>query len=309
MNFKAAVSKVGMTIKKHSPEILGAVGMVATIGGVIWACKATMDSAEDIKACKENLDDIQKAVDDGVIEKKEGTKRKISEFLHCAKDVGVRYAGPSALIGGGLYCQHRSRSELGKRLNTATMAYTALESRYKLLEDNVRRDYGEDELNRLKYGLGGQKGTVKRVDSEGNEYESEETINGVLDLNDVKPFTIIFDNKSRNHHTSRHHCDRELIAMEKSLTDWLRIKKVIWLDWAMEQLDIHPQSKEEAQLWHMICWTYKPGAPDADNAVKLRYRQVINPDDTQFDVDYNPVYILDPNYDTNMLQDWYQPRQ
>ena len=308
MSFASVVGKVGLTLRKHSPEILGALGTVAMIGGVVWACKSTMDSAEEIKETQEDIKEIKQAVENEIIDKKEGSKRVWKARIECAKHVGVRYVGPVVLIGGGLFCQYKGKSILNKRLNSLAAAYTALESRYKLLEDNVRRDYGEDELNRLKYGLRSQKGTVKRVDKDGNEIEVEETVNGIVDLDHVTPFTIIFDSKSGRHHTSKYHCENELLAMEKNLTDYLSIKKVIWLDWAMEQLDIHPQNEQEALLWHSICWVYKPGAEGHDNEVKLRWRQVVNPDATQFDIDYNPVYILDPNYDTNINQKWYIPR-
>lgn len=309
MNFKAAINKVGLKLRQHSPEILGAVGIAATVGGVIWACKATVDCADDIKECQENVADIKQSVEDEIITKKEGTKRIIRVGFNCVKSVSVKYVGPVVLIGGGLFCQYKSKSILNRRLNSAAMAYTALESRYKLLEDNVRRDYGEEELNRLKYGLGSKKGIVKRVDDEGNEVENEETINGVMDVNNVEPFTIIFDSRSNKHHTSTTHCEGEFRAFEQTMTQLLPIKGVIWLDWAMNQLDIHPRSKEEAKLWHLICWKYKPGAPECDNQVKLRFQQVIDPDLTDFENDYNPVYVLDPNYDTNFTQDWYQPRK
>ena len=48
MGIKGLTSKAGLFLRKHSPEILGAVGMVATVAGVIWACKSTVDSADDI---------------------------------------------------------------------------------------------------------------------------------------------------------------------------------------------------------------------------------------------------------------------
>ena len=308
MNFKNITNKVSLTLRKHAPEILGTMGMLATVGGIVWACKATVDAADDIKECQQDVAEIKNAVKEEIIEKKEGNKQIWKARVECVKKVGVKYVGPVVLVGGGLYCQHKSASLLTKRLNGLAAAYTALEGRYRLLEDNIRRDYGEDELNRLKYGLGSQKGIVKLVDKDGNEVEGEETVTGVLNLNDVKPFTIVFDNRSGRHHTSKYHCEQELTSMEKSLTDWLRINKVIWLDWAMAQLDIYPETKEEAQAWHSICWVYKPGEEGHDNEVKLRWRQVIEPGATQFDIDYNPVYILDPNYDTNVTQDWYQPR-
>lgn len=308
MNLTGAFSKLGLTIKKHSPEILGAIGIAATVGGVVWACKVSVDAAEEIKSTQKDVEEIKQAVKDDIIDKKEGNKRIWSARVECFKCVGVKFVGPVVLIGGGLYCHTKSRQVLGKRLNGLAAAYTALESRNKLLEDNIRRDYGEEELERLKYGLTGRTGPVKRLDADGNEIEREETANCVIDLNNVKPFTIIFDNKSRKHRTSKYHCETYLGSMEKTFTDLLPTKKVIWLDWAMDQLDIHPANEAEALAWHSICWTYKPGAKGNDNVVKFRWKQVVEPDAEQFDIDYNPVYILDPNYDTNINQKWYQPR-
>lgn len=309
MNFKNITNKIGLTLRKHSPEILGAIGIAATVGGVIWACKATVDSADDIKECRENVNDIKLAVKDGQITKKEGTKRVIAARVNCMKSVGVRYVGPVVVIGGGVYCQYKSHNILNKRLNTAAMAYTALESRYKLLEDNVRRDYGEDELRRLKYGLGSSTGVVEKRDKDGNVVQEEGVVNGVIDVNDVKPFTIIFDNRSGLHKNSSILCEETFRALESSLTQLLPIKKTIWLDDAMNRLDIHPENKEEAALWHLICWTYKEGGTDEENAIRFRATQVIDPDLTKYENDYNPIYILDPNYNTNFTQDWYLPRK
>lgn len=310
MGLKNVIGKAGLTLRKHSPEILGAIGMVCTIAGVVWAVKSTVDSADDIKECQDEVREIKECVAADQFSKKEGTKRVIAARVRCAKTVGVRYVGPVALVGCGLFCQYKGRSILGKRLNSLAAAYTALESRYKLLEDNVRRDYGEDELNRLKYGLRSQKGIVRKVDDVGNEMDQETVVEGVPGIDNVKPFTIIFDNRSGCHHNSVHHCLGEFQRWEKQMTEWLPIKKTIWLDWALEKLDIHPENKEQAQLWHSICWTYKPGVAGHDNEVRLRWRQVIDPDDDgTFIADYNPVFILDPNYDTNMYQEWYQPRK
>ena len=309
MGIKNVASKAGLFLRKHSPEILGAIGVVATVGGVIWACKATMDSADDIRECQEDVAELKEYIEEETADKKAVKKEIWKARVMCAKKVSVRFVGPVVLVSTGLFCQYKSRSILNGRLNSIAAAYTALEARYKLLEDNVRRDYGEEELNRLKYGLRSQKGIVRRQDDVGNEMDVETTVTGVGNLGDVRPFTIIFDSRSDRHKTSSYFCEEELKAMEKSLTRWLEIKKVIWLDWAMDKLDIHPENEAEAQLWHSICWTYKPGVPGHDNEVKLRWRQVVDPDADQFDIDYNPVYILDPNYDTNMYQKWYQPKQ
>ena len=195
MGIKGAWLKATLKVRKHSPEILGAVGIVATVVGVVWACKATVDSADDIRDCQEEVNEIKELVEQEQFSKKEGTKRIVAARVNCVKKVGVKYVGPVAVVGLGLFCQYKGRSILGKRLNSLAAAYTALESRYKLLEDNIRRDYGEEELNRLKYGLRSQKGIVRRADDVGNDRDCEEVVNGVVDLDNVKPFTIIFDSR------------------------------------------------------------------------------------------------------------------
>lgn len=311
MGIKGLASKAGLFLRKHSPEILGAVGVVATVGGVIWACKATMDSADDIRECQDEVAEVKQNIEEEIVEKKAGRKAIWNARLLCAKKVSVRFVGPVALVGGGLYCHYKAESILGGRVNSLAAACTAWEARYKLLEDNVRRDYGEEELNRLKYGLRSQKGTVRRQDDVGNEMDREETVTGVVDLDNLRKFTIIFDNRSPYHHTSKRHCEAEFDAFEKNMTELLTSgkKNTIWLDWAMERIGVKPRNRKEALLWHSICWTYRPDDPNHDNCVKLRWKQVIDPDDSQFDIDYNPVYTFDPNYDTNINQDFYRPEE
>lgn len=311
MGIKNVVGKAGLFLRKHSPEILGAVGVVATVGGVIWACKATMDSADDIRECQEEVAEVKQNIEEEIVEKKAGRKAIWNARLLCAKKVSVRFVGPVALVGGGLYCHYKAESILGGRVNSLAAACTAWEARYKLLEDNVRRDYGEEELQRLKYGLRSQKGTVRRQDDVGNEMDREETVTGVVDLDNLRKFTIIFDNRSPYHHTSKRHCEAEFDAFEKNMTELLTSgkKNTIWLDWAMERIGVKPRNRKEALLWHSICWTYRPDDPNHDNCVKLRWKQVIDPDDSQFDIDYNPVYTFDPNYDTNINQDFYRPEE
>ena len=72
MGIKNVASKAGLFLRKHSPEILGAIGVVATVGGVIWACKATMDSSEDIKKCQDEVAEIKENIEEEIVEKKAG---------------------------------------------------------------------------------------------------------------------------------------------------------------------------------------------------------------------------------------------
>jgi hypothetical protein len=48
--------KTGFQLKKHSPEILVATGVISTIAGVAMACKATLKVNEVIDEAKTNID-------------------------------------------------------------------------------------------------------------------------------------------------------------------------------------------------------------------------------------------------------------
>ena len=48
--------KAGFKLKKHSPEILVAVGVVGTVASVVMACKATLKVNEIVDDAKELID-------------------------------------------------------------------------------------------------------------------------------------------------------------------------------------------------------------------------------------------------------------
>lgn len=308
MGIKGLTSKAGLFLRKHSPEILGAVGMVATVAGVIWACKSTVDSADDIRECQADVAQLKNDIEEEIVDKKAGKKEIWKARVLCAKKVSVKYVGPVVLVSTGLFCQYKSRSILNGRLNSLAAAYTALEARYKLLEDNVRRDYGEDELNRLKYGLRSQKGIVRVPDDVGNDREEEVTIAGVLD-EDFDELNVIFDNRSGMHLNSAVHCKNFIKTTEDTLTELLPQKEVIWFDWAMDRFDIHPKDQKEARLWHSICWKYDPKKTLNDQRISMRAYQIIDPDDAKFDLDYNPSFRFDPNFNCNFVKEWYTPKR
>ena len=74
----------------------------------------------------------------------------------------------------------------------------------------------------------------------------------------------------------------------------------------MKEMDIRPKNKEEAVLSRIICWTYDPSSKDMDCSVNLRAQRLYDGESKNYDTGYNPVYILDPNYDTNINQEWFK---
>ena len=71
MNKNEIVKKVSSTfkkatikLKKHSPEILIAAGVVGTVASTVIACKATTKLSSILDESKENIETIHKCMDD-----------------------------------------------------------------------------------------------------------------------------------------------------------------------------------------------------------------------------------------------------
>ena len=57
-NVTRSLHKVGFTLKKYSPEILAAVGVVGTVTSTVMACKATTKVGDILDSHKDLVDAI-----------------------------------------------------------------------------------------------------------------------------------------------------------------------------------------------------------------------------------------------------------
>ena len=73
-NIGNITTKVGMKIKKHSPEILIVAGIAGTVVSAVLACKATTKVGEILEETKETLNTIHEGMESGEIKGHEYTK-------------------------------------------------------------------------------------------------------------------------------------------------------------------------------------------------------------------------------------------
>lgn len=306
MGFRHVMTKLGLGIKKHSPEILGVTGTLLIIGGVTWACKASMDVADKVKETKENVKDIKKSAEDGVVTEEAAKKAVRKEWFECARVCAFAYAGPAAMIGGGLYCKRKAVKVVNKKLEGAIAATSLLQNRYDTLAGNVKKEYGQAEFERLQYGTETRTVEVRKTDENGIETAHMETFEGVTDISKVGKFTLVFDHNSNRHYSDVPHNLEFLETAERIFTERLQRTGVLWLSDVMKELDIKPKNEQEAKLARLIGWTYDPSDPKKDCVVRLRFRRVYDESTLNYDTGYNPVFILDPNYDMNINQGWFK---
>lgn len=305
MGFKRGLIKFGMTIKKYSPQILAVVGTVSTIGGVLWACKSSMDSAEDIKKTHDEIEEVKASMESGAIEAKDGKKAIFNARVECFKAVGPRFIGPVTMIGGGLYSLLKSGMIYAQWLTATSAALNSEHNRREMLEENIRREYGQEVLERLKYGLYDDTAEIRTTDENGIETAHIEGFNEVVDTNKLGRFTYIFDKTSNRYQSDATHCDNFFVNAERVFTQKLRSNGVLWLWEVLRDLDIKPVSKEAADFARRVCWTYDPSDKNKDCYVNLRAKRVYDGNSRNFASGFDPVYVIDPNYDTAEDGKWF----
>ena len=165
----STLSKVGLQIQKHSPEILVTVGVIGTVASTVMACKATTKVSVILEETKEKVDQVHT-----VLESDEYTEEEYS-VEDSKKDLAIIYAqsavkfaklyGPSILLGAAsISCILASHRILTKRNVALAAAYAGLDKGFKNYRKNVVERFGEAVDRELKYNIKAQKITDIEVD-------------------------------------------------------------------------------------------------------------------------------------------------
>ena len=298
MGFRKTLYRIGAGIKKYSPQILAAAGTVSTIAGVLLACKASADSVEDIKEAHEEIDQIKDSMEKKAIEVKDGKKAIRMTKWKCVKKVGPRYLLAAGFVAGGLGALHASRKIVTYWLNGTTAYAISLENKYQALEDSVRREYGEEALYKLKYGVFDGNAEIRTTDDKNVEIASIQPFDDLVDVDRAEMFALIFDKSSNRHQTDWDHCLAFLNSAETTFTQMLHTNRVLNLyNDICKNLDIRPKDDKQLGIWMNTWWIYKPEDSEKDCYVSLRPRLLHDGNSKNTKTGFDPVILLDPNWD------------
>jgi hypothetical protein len=196
-----SLHKVGFKIKKHSPEILVAAGVVGTVASVVMACKATLKVNDVIDDAKTQIDKIH----DGVEKKKYTSDGELYTQEIANKDLALVYVqtgvkfvklyGPAVLIGAtSIGCMLASNNILRKRNAALAAAFTAVDTSFKEYRGRLIERFGENgkALDReLRYNIKAKEIEERVVDENGNETTVAKTVE-VMDPNAHSIYSVVF---------------------------------------------------------------------------------------------------------------------
>ena len=292
-NIGNITTKVGMKIKKHSPEILIVAGIAGTVVSAVLACKATTKVGEILEETKETLNTIHEGMESGEIKGHEyteddGKKDMVIVYSKTALNLAKLY-GPSLILGALSITSILASNNILRKRNVAIgAAYAAINQSFKDYRNRVIDRFGEQVDNELKYGIKAKKLDSIEVDTEtGKEKKVKKTVM-VTDPNLKSDYAIYFDSKSRNYDNNPDYNRMFLRAQQNYANDKLQTRGHLFLNEVLDDLDL-PRTK----AGQIVDWT-KDGP---DGYVNFH---IVEVEREMEDGRYEPAILLDFNVEGNI---------
>lgn len=301
--------RFGLQLKKHSPEILIAVGVAGTVASTVMACKATTKLNDILEDCKTDAERIHKAKEDGYVAvtkqdeegneykekveytEEDGNKDLTITYTQTGMKVAKLYA-PAVIVGAlSLTCIISSNNILRKRNAALVAAYSTLDAAFKGYRKRVADRFGNDVEYEILHDIKAREVTVKEIDENGEEQEITKIVEAANpDLNDQ--YTRFFDCGQAGWDKDPQVTKCFLMKQQAYANDLLKLRGHLTLNDVYDMLDI-PRIKEG----YIIGWVYDEVNPVGDNYVSFGLFDGTNPTTNSFINGDERTVKLTFNYD------------
>ena len=179
-NMTRAIGKAGLTLKKHSPEILAAIGTVGVVASAVMACKATTKISEILDDTNDQLNTIREAANTPELADQYSAEDAKKDTTIVSVQTGVKFMklyGPAVAVGvASLGCLLGSNHILRKRNIALAAAYTAVDKSFKAYRGRVVERFGEEMDRELRYNIKAKEVQEIVTDENGNETTVTSTV-------------------------------------------------------------------------------------------------------------------------------------
>lgn len=261
--------KVGWKLKKHSPEILIAVGAVGTVASAVMACRATLKVNDIIDDTKETIDTIHDNVGKG-LHTSDG-EEYTQEVAN--KDLAIVYAqtgwkliklyGPAVALGvASIGCMVGSNKILRKRNIALSAAFKAVDTSFKEYRGRLIDKFGKDLDRELRFGTTAKTVEETVVDENGNETTVTKTVE-VPDPNTTHSiYSAVFYEGSTGWTKNAELNKVFLLQQQNYANDKLRLNGVLTLNEVYDMLGI-----QRTSFGQIAGWVYTEDSSIGDNFV------------------------------------------
>lgn len=295
--------RVGLKLRKHSPEILVVGGVVGTVTGAVMACKATTKASAILEEAKKDIEIIETVASDPAQQEGGYTEEDHKKDLTIVyAQTGVKLAktyAPAIIVGGlSIAAILTGHNIMRKRYITTAAAYAAVDKGFKQYRDRVVERFGEELDRELRYNLKTKKVEEIEIDAKGKEKKVEKAVE-VIDpaaVGDYSPYARFFDDGCVGWDKDPQASLLFLTAQQSYANDKLQSQGFLFLNDVYEMLGIPKTS-----IGQRVGWIYDENCPNGDNYVDFGIFVTNREKNRDFVNGYERVILLDFNVDGNII--------
>ncbi len=292
-----ALNKIGFGLKKRSPEILVAVGVVGTVVSAVMACKATTKIDSILDETKEQLDKIHEyAGNQDVAEKYTAEDAKKDTAIVYAQ-AGVKLAKLYApAVGLGILSISSilaSNNILRKRNMAISAALAAATQDFKDYRNRVIERFGKEVDYQLRHNIKAVEIEETVTDEKGKEKKVKKSIE-VADPN-ASGYVKYFTRSNPYWEEDSSYVEMFLRSQQNYANDKLRATGHLTLNDVYDMLGFH-----DSKAGMVVGWIYDLDHPNGDNYVEFDVKKVNLPNEQG---GYEEAYAIDFNVDGNIYNE------
>lgn len=261
-------NRVGIRLKKYSPEILVVAGVAGTVASAVIACHATTKLDSILEESKKNIETIHKCSNDTTLSSDyssdDAKKDKALVYVQTGFKIVKLYSPALALGVLSITSILASNDILRKRNVALAAAYTTVDKTFKEYRSRVVERFGEEVDNELRYNIKAKKFEEVVADDEtGKEKKVKSVVNIASPTDEYARF---FDNTCLNYEDNMDYNLLFLRSQQQIANDRLRADGFLFLSDVYEALGI-----KRTKMSQTVGWIYKPGGnPNGDNFIDFR---------------------------------------
>lgn len=297
---KTVFYKSALQLKKYSPEILVAAGVVGTVASTVMACKATTKLDSILEETKEKVDLIHEYSENEEFSDRytpEDAKKDLTiVYAQTAVKVAKLYA-PAVFVGAlSITSILASTNILRKRNIALAAAYATIDHSFKDYRKRVVERFGEEVDRQLKYNLKTQEIEETVVDSETGEETKEKKTVEVSDIDGYSEYARFFDDGCKGWEKDAAMNLAFLRAQQRYANDLLMTRGHVFLNEVYDMLGI-----ERTKAGQVVGWIYDPNRKDIDNFIDFGFANCYKEKARDFINGYERTILLDFNVDGPIL--------
>ena len=267
-----------ITLMKHSPTILLAVGIGTGVATLITACRATIRVQPKIEGHRKTIEIIK---ENNEIEEDKTSLSK--EYFETFKDVAKEYVVPASLGAVSLASILCSHHILNGRVVGLAAAYTTCKNSFDDYRKRIVEKFGEDADENARFGV------EKKTIPDEKDPKKERVIRVPDQVADVSPYACFYDNGSKGWSSDSYSRLVFLIAQQKEANRRLAYRGHVFLNEVYDMLG-HPRTSAGA----IVGWLLNG---DGDGFVDFGFLDGKNEQTRDFVNGIEEAILLDFNVD------------